>query len=174
MDNIAEEQIIKFLEGQQKVLKEQQEVLEGQQEDIRQIKNDLSKLSELDHSGSTQRITLRVNEEFKFLLGEHQKNFNKITGASESMNKMKTYLDTFFSKFPTELKYEFILGERIKWQLYVLVVVLGIVFTFSKITYDHYEHKNKYKTAWEKLIEHEESDKGKQWYRGFLHTFGKP
>jgi len=174
MDNIAEEQIIKFLEGQQKVLKEQQEVLEGQQQEIRQIKSDLSKLSELDLSGLTQNITLRINEEFKILLGEHQRNFNKITGASESMNKMKTYLDTFFTKFPTKLKYEFVLGEKIKWQLYVLVVVLGIVITTSAITYDNYRDKNNYKRAWKKLIEYEKSDENKQWYRDFLHRFGGP
>lgn len=166
MDNIAEEQIIKFLEGQQKALKEQQE-------EIRQVKSDLSELLKLNQNSSSNNTTLKATREFKVLLERQVETLKYIIEVSKSINKVKQYLDTFFAKFPTKLKYEFVLGEKIKWQLYVLVVVLGFVITTSAITYDHYRDKNDYKKAWETLIKIQPNEETKQTYLELLRLHRK-
>ena len=166
MDNIAEEQIIKFLEGQQKVLEEQQE-------EIRQVKSDLSELLKLNQNSSSNNTTLKATKEFKVLLERQIETLKYIIEVSKSINKVKQYLDTFFTKFPTKLKYEFVLGEKIKWQLYVLVVILGIVITTSSIAYDHYRDKNDYKKAWETLIKIQPNEETKQTYLELLRLHRK-
>lgn len=167
MDNIAEEQIIKFLEGQQKVLKEQQE-------EIRQVKSDLSELLKLNQNSSSNNTTLKATREFKVLLERQVETLKYIIEVSKSINKVKQYLDTFFTKFPTKLKYEFVLGEKIKWQLYILVVVLGIVITTSAIAYDNYRDKNDYKRAWKTLIEIQPSKEAKQRHQELLRLHKQP
>ena len=166
MDNIAEEQIIKFLEGQQKVLKEQQE-------EIGEIKNTLSKLVKQNQNNSSNNISKEGTQDHNDILQKNIKIANYTIEVNKSINQTREYLDTFFAKFPTKLKYEFVLGEKIKWQLYVLVVVLGFVITTSAITYDHYRDKNDYKKAWETLIKIQPNEETKQTYLELLRLHRK-
>ena len=164
MDNIAEEQIIKFLEGQQKVLKEQQE-------EIRQVKSDLSELLKLNLNSSSNNTTLKATKEFKVLLERQIETLKYIIEVSKSINKVKQYLDTFFSKFPTKLKYQFVLGEKIKWQLYPLIAFLGFMITTSTIAYDKYSDKSDYKKAWNALLEAQSNEDYKNKLIDLLNEF---
>ncbi|MAD98308.1 MAG: hypothetical protein CMB99_13375 [Flavobacteriaceae bacterium] len=164
MDNIAEEQIIKFLEGQQKVLKEQQE-------EIGEIKNTLSKLVKQNQNNSSNNINKEGTQDHNDILQKSIKIANYTIEVNKSINQTREYLDTFFAKFPSKLKYEFVLGEKIKWQLYVLVVVLGIVITTSTITYNKYSDKNDYKLAWKALLEAQSNEDYKNKLINFLNEF---
>jgi len=167
MDNIAEEQIIKFLEGQQKVLKEQQE-------EIGEIKSILSKLVKQNQNNSSNNINKEETQDYNDILQKNIKIANYTIEVNKSINQTRQYLDTFLSKFPSRLKYEFVLGEKIKWQLYVLVVVLGIVITTSVIAYDNYRDKNDYKRAWKTLIEIQPSEEAKQTHLELLRLHRQP
>jgi tetrahydromethanopterin S-methyltransferase subunit A len=167
MDNIAEEQIVKFLEGQQKVLR-------AQQEDIGKIKSDLSELSKQDQSNYSDNTIIELKKLFKVLAERQAEAVNHIIGATQSLINVKEQLDTSSVRSPKKYRYQYVLGGKIKWQLYPLIGFLGLVITASTIAYDNYRDKNDYKRAWKTLIEIQPSEEAKQTHLELLRLHRQP